>query len=206
MGKRWCGVIITLLAVLVLFVLIAAFFINEPRLWDYAREVSSEEQARRDKIVAAAVDLYGANEKDGTHKPIIDLYNSHTPLARGYEVKYDDAWCAAFGSAIAIQCGFTDIIPTECGCERQIEGFAALDAWEEDDHYLPLPGDYIFYHWGYTSLEDCNHWSEHVGIVIGTWGNWIKVIEGNNRRAVNYRWLLRGSRDIRGYGVPHYGS
>lgn len=54
---------------------------------------------------------------------IIDVYNAHRPLARGYKVKYTDAWCATFVSAVAIKCGLTSIIPTECGCGQMIELF-----------------------------------------------------------------------------------
>ena len=63
--------------------------------------------------LAQAREWIGRNEADGTHKGIIDVYNGHTPLARGYRVKYTDAWCATFVSAVAIKCGLTEIIPTE---------------------------------------------------------------------------------------------
>ena len=58
----------------------------------------------------------GFNEADGSHKQIIDLYNSHKPWARGYKLPYDVAWCSGFVSAVAIKLGYTDIIPTEVGC------------------------------------------------------------------------------------------
>ena len=40
----------------------------------------------RSLLVKTAEDWLGRNEKDGSHREIIDLYNSHTPLARGYKV------------------------------------------------------------------------------------------------------------------------
>ena len=177
----------------------------EPTLWDYARPVEQGERQQRQQIVDSAVGWLGSNEADGSHRAVIDLYNSHTPLARGYAVQYDDEWCSTFVSAVAIQCGRTDIIPTECGCERQIQLFMELGAWEEADDYVPLPGDYIFYHWGCWKLGDCEAWSDHVGIVVGTWMNWIKVVEGNKEDAVRYRWLPVNDRQIRGYGIPDYG-
>lgn len=196
------------LAVTAAFVILffALAFWVEPNLWGYARPVSDWEAALRDRVVETAVAWHGHKESDGTHKPIIDVYNSHSPLARGYAVQYDDEWCSTFASAIAVQCSLTDIIPTECGCERHIELFMAMDAWMEEDDYLPLPGDYIFYHWDCPSAEDCTHWSDHVGIVVGTWNNWIKVVEGNKEDAVGYRWLRVGDRHIRGYGIPDYQS
>lgn len=72
----------------------------------------TEAQARA-TVVNTAIAWLGCKEADGSHRKIIDTYNSHTPLARGYKMKYTDAWCSTFVSAVAIKCGFTDIIPTE---------------------------------------------------------------------------------------------
>ena len=49
------------------------------------------EQEQRQKIVSIAQSYIGCKESDGSHRKIIDLYNSHRPLARGYAVKYTDA-------------------------------------------------------------------------------------------------------------------
>ena len=78
------------------------------------------EKQIRDKMVQTATAWLGCKESNGTHKQIIDLYNSHKPLARNYKVKYTDAWCDTFASAVAIKAGMTDIVPTECGCENHI--------------------------------------------------------------------------------------
>lgn len=160
----------------------------------------------RQKIISVAVGWYGRKEADGSHKFIIDLYNSHTPLARGYKVKYTDAWCATFGSAAAIAAGLTDIIPTECGCGQMIAAFQAMNRWVENDAYIPSPGDYIFYDWDDTGAGDCTGWPEHVGIVISVFDNVIKVIEGNKDDAVGYREIKVNGRYIRGYGVPDYAA
>ena len=53
-----------------------------PMVWEFAREVDEQEKERRLQIVQAAQGWLGSKEEDGTHEPIIDLYNSHTPLAR----------------------------------------------------------------------------------------------------------------------------
>ena len=74
------------------------------------------EQQLRQKVVNTARGWLGRRESDGSHRAIIDLYNAHTPLARGYQVQYTDAWCATFVSAVAIKCGLADIMPLECGC------------------------------------------------------------------------------------------
>jgi cell wall-associated NlpC family hydrolase len=107
---------------------------------------------------------------------------------------------------VAIQCGLTDIIPTECGCERQIGLFQALNAWVEDDDYVPLPGDLIYYHRNCMELGDCKKRSDHVGIVVGTNGDRMKVIEGNYGDGVGYRYLKVDATIIRGYATPDYTS
>lgn len=160
----------------------------------------------RMKYVNAATKYYGCRASDGTHRPIIDLYNSHKPLARGYKVTYTDAWCATFVSAMAIECGFTDIIPTECSCSKQIELFKKLGRWVEIDTYVPKAGDIIYYDWDDNGIGENTGAPEHVGIVTAVNGSSILVIEGNMGNAVNYRRMNVNGRYIRGYGVPHYAS
>ncbi len=175
--------------------------------WGCHREQDSSEQALRSQVVAAAEAWLGLNEADGSHRQIIDIYNGHMPLAQNYTVTYEDNWCAAFVSAVAIQCGLTDIVPTECGCQRQISLWQNLERWEEDDNYIPLPGDLIYYAWDEKfTLGDCTGWADHVGIVIGTNGPFIKVIEGNKDDCVTYRIIPIGYWQIRGYGLPDYES
>ena len=154
--------------------------------------------------LAQAREWIGRNEADGTHKGIIDVYNGHTPIARGYKVKYTDAWCATFVSAVAIRCGLTEIIPTECGCGQMIELFRALGEWQESDSRTPAPGDVIFYDWDDTGAGDCTGWPDHVGFVESVSGGKITVIEGNKNNAVGRRVLAVDGRYIRGYGVPKY--
>lgn len=171
----------------------------------YAREVAFQEKNLRNEIVATAESWLNTREGFSGHEEIIRIYNSHEPLAQNYEVTVTDNWCAAFASCVAIQCDFTDIIPTECGCQRQTELWKGLGRWEENDDYLPLPGDYIYYAWdeGF-SVDDCTGWADHVGIVVGTAGPMIKVIEGNWKDQVTYHYVLRGDYQIRGYGLPDY--
>lgn len=168
--------------------------------------VQITEAEARQRVISIAVSWYGKKEADGSHRSIIDLYNGHTPLARGYKVKYTDAWCATYGSAVAIAAGYADIIPTECGCGQMIAAFRAMNRWVENDAYIPSPGDYIFYDWDDTGAGDCTGWPEHVGIVVSVFGDVIKVIEGNKDDAVGYREIKVNGRYIRGYGVPDYGA
>ena len=158
----------------------------------------------REKIVAQARSWIGCKESDGSHKKIIDVYNSHKPLARGYKLTYTDAWCAGFASACAIACGATDIIPTEVGCQKQIGLFQSKGIWVEDDAYVPQPGDYIFYDWQDTGAGDNKGNSDHVGIVEKVVDGVITVIEGNYSNSVKRRTLKVNGKYIRGYGVPKY--
>lgn len=155
-------------------------------------------------IVQQAKSWLGCNKADGTHKQIIDVYNNHKPLARGYAVKYTDAWCATFVSACAIKCGYTDIIPTECGCSPMIQLFKNLGEWVENDAYVPKSGDIIFYDWQDSGNGDNTGVPDHVGIVESVSGSTITVIEGNKNNAVARRTIQVNGKYIRGYGVPQY--
>lgn len=158
----------------------------------------------REDIIKTAEKYIGCKESNGTHKKIIDRYNAHKPLARGYKVKYSDAWCATFGSAVAIECNATHIIPTECGCDHQIALFKKLGEWVENDAYIPVGGEYIFYDWDDSGKGDNKGDVEHVGIVQKVVGNVIYVIEGNYSNSVKVRQLAVNGKYIRGYGVPKY--
>ena len=188
-----------------LVLLLAAILVIYRLPWGFARQVSGSEEALRLAVVQTAQGWLGAKESDGTHQAIVDLYNTQQPLPRGYPVTYEDAWCATFGSTVAIQCELTDIIPTECGCDPQIALFQQLDSWEEADDYIPLPGDYIFYHWDCKEPGDCTGSTDHVGIVTGTCGRYIRVIEGNLNDRVQYHYVRINDPEIRGYGIPDYG-
>ena len=156
------------------------------------------------KVVEQAQAWLGKNEADGSHKEIIDIYNTQRPLPRGYAVKYTDAWCATFVSAVAVKLGYTDIIPTECSCPKMIELLKNIGAWVEDDAFVPKPGDILFYDWDDNGVGDTKGDSEHVGIVEKVEGDTITVIEGNYSNSVKRRYIKVNGRYIRGYGVPKY--
>ena len=158
------------------------------------------------KVVTQAKAWIGCKESDGSHKKIIDVYNSHKPLARGYAMKYTDAWCATFVSACAIKTGMTDIIPTECGCEAMVNLFKELGEWVENDAHVPSPGDVIFYDWDDSGYGDNTGWTDHVGIVESCDGKNINVIEGNISNSVGKRTIPVNGRYIRGFGIPKYST
>ena len=160
----------------------------------------------REKVVATAKAWIGCNEADGSHRQIVDVYNSHRPLARGYALKYTDAWCAGFVSAVAIKLGLTDIMPTEVGVGNMIDLYRRLGRWKEQDSYVPSPADVIMYAWGDSGAGDCASGASHVGIVVSCDGKTITVIEGNKNNAVGYREIAVNGRYIRGFGLPDYAS
>ena len=156
------------------------------------------------KVVEQAKAWLGCKESNGTHKPIIDLYNAHKPLARNYKVKYTDEWCATFVSAVAIKLGYTDIIPTECSCNKMIELFKKIGCWVENENRTPSAGDIILYDWEDNGKGDNKGTPNHVGIVEKVSGGKITVIEGNYSCAVKRRTIAVNGKFIRGYGVPTY--
>ena len=121
----------------------------------------------RDAICGLANTWLGRNEREGTHKEIIDIYNSFAPaIARNYRVKYTDSWCATFISALAIKLGYTGIIPLECSCYYMIEKAKKMGIWYEVDNYHPCNGDIIMYDWQDSGEGDNKGVPDHVGLVV----------------------------------------
>lgn len=145
----------------------------------------------------------GYSEANGKYRQIIDLYNSHKPLARGYKLKYSDEWCDGTISAAAIKAGAVDIIGTEVGCEEHVKIFKKKGIWIEDGRITPKKGDIILFNWDDNSQPN-DGYSDHIGVVEKVSGNTITTIEGNKSRAVGRRTLKVGAGNIRGYARPKY--
>ncbi len=178
--------------------------INQYGLNKYDEKGDSKMAKTRTALVAQAQAWIGKKEADGSHRAIIDVYNGHAPLPRSYRVTYSDAWCATFVSSCAIKTGMTDLIPKECSCYYMILGFQKLGRWQENDAYIPKPGDIIFYDWDDSGSGDNVGVADHVGIVEKVSGTTITVIEGNYSNSVKRRTLSVNGRYIRGYGIPAY--
>ena len=186
----------------VFFLAVAAHYIFEP--WGFYRKVGQPEAEKRLSLVAAAEAYLGANEADGSYRVILERYNAQPVLPQGYALQDSDSWCAAFVTVAAMDAGLSQRIPPECGCQRQIGLWQALGSWQEDDGYIPQPGDIIYYDFDENRIRDCTGWSDHVGIVVGVKWPFIKVIEGNWSDAVCSRVLFINDIHIRGYGLPDY--
>lgn len=157
------------------------------------------------QVLAVARAWLGLKESDGSHRTIINIYNAHKPLPRGYKVQYTDAWCATYVSAVAIEAGAENIIPIECGCEEMIEKAKSMGIWVEDDTYTPAPGDIIMYDWQDSGAGDNKGHADHTGFVNGVSPRGtIEVIEGNKNDSVSFRYINVDDMYIRGYIVPKY--
>lgn len=160
----------------------------------------------RKTFVDTATKWLGYKEGDGSHKVIVDTYNTLSPLPRSYRVKYTDPWCATFVSAVAVKCGYTDIIPVECSCSKMISIAKTMGIWEERDNYTPSIGDIVLYDWDDSGVLDNVGNPDHVGIVASVSTNNFVVIEGNYNNAVKYRTVQKDGKYVRGYICPHFDS
>lgn len=173
--------------------------------YDSTESVEGEDiMGSRQAMIAKMQSWIGKNEVDGSFREIIDIYNSHTPRARGYKLQYSDEWCAGTVSAAAIATGNTNAVPLEVSCHYMIEGAKAKGIWVENDSYVPQGGDIILYDWQDSGIGDNTGNPDHVGVVEYTSGGIIHVIEGNNGEKVARRELSVNGRYIRGFIVPKY--
>ena len=134
-------------------------------------------------LIRIAQKWVGYSEKNGKFKEILNVYNAHKPLARGYKIKTTDEWCAAFVSACAIKAGSVDLIGTEVSCNEFIEIFKEKGIWIEDGTVKPKVGDIVFFNWDQKTQPNDGA-ADHIGIVEQQYGNTIVCIEGNNGEAV----------------------
>ena len=149
----------------------------------------------------------GMSRSAGTHKPIIDEYNSHRPLPRNYKVTYSDAYCATTVSAAFYrQNDVAAIGGAECSCEFMINQAKKAGLWEEDGTIVPRPGYVIMYNWD-KKTQPNDGMADHVGVVKKVVGDTITAIEGNmNGGVVGYRNMPVGWGFIRGYIKPKYAA
>ena len=163
---------------------------------------------KRSEIVAQAQSWIGCKEADGSHKKIIDLYNNHKPLARGYRVQVGDAHCATTASAAYIKAGIAEYTGTECGVGKYVEIAKKKGIWTENDAYTPKVGDACVYDWqdgaNYATTDNTGA-PDHIGIVTKVGGGTFVVTEGNmNGGKVGKRTMKVNGRYIRGFITPDF--
>ena len=130
----------------------------------------TEKQLRQN--VADIIESWvGATRGSATHLEILRIYNTHTPLARGYKVQVGDAYCSTTVSADWIAAGISDWTGTECGCDKFIEIAKAKGIWVEDDAHVPKIGEACLYDWDDSGSGDNRGSADHIGIVTSVSGS-----------------------------------
>ena len=158
----------------------------------------------REKVIEVLESWIGLKEEDGSHKKIIEIYNSIRPLPKGYKLKITDAWCAATISAAYHEAGEDAIFPMECSCQRMVEKAQKMGIWVENDAYTPQKADAILYDWQDAELGDCKGTPDHVGAVQKVESGIIYVIEGNYSDKVGIRKIKLNGKFIRGFITPKF--
>lgn len=157
------------------------------------------EQQLRQQVADIMLSWLGAARGSVTHLEILRIYNTHTPLARGYKVQVGDAYCATTASAAYIKAGIAAYTGTECGCDKFIEIAKSKGIWVEDDAYVPKIGDACLYDWDDSGAGDNRGSADHIGIVVRSGGGTFDVVEGNGsggkvvKRPMSVNgWYIRG--------------
>lgn len=149
----------------------------------------------------------GLNEQDGSYMEILNLYNSHTPRARGYAIQPYDEWCDCTISALFIKANAVDLIGgTEVGVEEHVKLFKNKGIWNEDGSTSDVrPGDIIVFSWS-KAVQPNDNYSSHIGIVEYVEDGIIHTIEGNANEMVKRRTYPIGHGNIRGFARPAYST
>lgn len=162
----------------------------------------------RYRVVELASSWLGKKESDGSFKSIINIYNSYPKekLPRGIKMSYSWPWCACTWSALAISLGYTDIIPIEISCGYLIDKAKEMGCWQENDGYVPKPGDGILYDWDDNGIGDNTGWPDHIGAVdyCNSKSGYMTAIEGNYSDSVKKRTISINGKFIRGFITPKY--
>lgn len=150
----------------------------------------------------------GATKGSAKHMEILNTYNNHKPLARGYAVQKNDAYCATTVSAAYIKAGIAAYTGTECGVENYVNVAKGKGIWQENDAYMPSLGDACVYDWDDSGVGDNTGYSDHIGIVTKVNGKTSFVVtEGNmSGGVVGTRTVQVNQRYIRGFIIPDFNT
>lgn len=163
------------------------------------------EQQLRQKVADKMTSWVGATKGSAKHAEILKIYNDHRPLARGYKMKVNDAYCAATVSAAFIAAGIAPYTGTECGVEKFARIAQDKGIWVENDAHVPKLGDAVVYDWQDTGVGDCRGAGDHIGIVTKAGTTSFTVTEGNMTGGkVGTRTMSVNGRYIRGFITPKY--
>lgn len=154
-------------------------------------------------VLGVARGWLGYSDANGKSKIIIDIYNADKPLPRSYPIKYTDAWCDVFVTAVAIEAKAVDIIGKECSPEKHVNIFKSKGIWIEDGKITPKPGDIIVFNWD-RNAQPNDGYPDHIGYVESVDNGIITTIEGNVGRVCKRRTFRVGHGNIRGFARPKY--
>ena len=149
----------------------------------------------------------GATKGSAKHLEILEIYNGHEPLARGYKMQVKDAYCAATVSAAYIKAGIAEYTGTECGVEKFTVVAKNKGIWVENDAHTPKIGDACVYDWDDTGKGDCTGAGDHIGIVTQVGASTFVVTEGNMTGGkVGKRTMAVNGKYIRGFICPDFAA
>ncbi len=153
--------------------------------------------ATANDVLKVAESYNGTTEGSAKHSEILNIYNTHRPLARGYTVKKTDAWCMTFISACFIKANAVSALGlTECGCQEYIN-YARKNNMIVNN---PTIGDLAFYDWGNDGVVD------HVGIIYFESANNLFIREGNKNDMVTTRVIAKNAPSIKYFVRPRYNN
>ena len=165
------------------------------------------ENQLRQKVADIINAWVGATKGSAKHLEILEIYNSHKPLARGYKMQVKDAYCAATVSAAYIKAGIAEYTGTECGVEKFTVVAKGKGIWIENDAHTPKIGDACVYDWDDTGKGDCTGAGDHIGIVTQEGASSFVVTEGNMTGGkVGKRTMAINGQYIRGFICPDFAT
>lgn len=158
----------------------------------------------RQQIVDVALGWKGMKEKDGSFKPIVDIYNSIEPLPRELKLRYTDNWCSGFASAVYEQAGASNIFPCECNGALMIQRAMEYDTWIENDDYFPRIGDACLFDSMDKGFKDNREIPDNIGIVVSVdkKSRTFVIMICDTDREVKPKTLSVNGRYIRGFVSP----
>ena len=165
------------------------------------------EQQLRMEVAGTINGWVGATKGSAKHLEILEIYNNHRPLARGYKVKVTDAYCATTVSAAYIKVGIAEYTGTECGVGKYVQDAQKRGIWVENDAHTPKIGDACVYDWDDNGEGDNTGAGDHIGIVTQVGNGSFVVTEGNmSGGKVGKRTMAINGRYIRGFICPGFAA
>ena len=165
------------------------------------------ENQLRQKVADIINAWVGATKGSAKHREILEIYNGHKPLARGYKMQVKDAYCAATVSAAYIKAGIAEYTGTECGVEKFVQIAKSKGIWVENDAHFCHVGGACVYDWDDDGKGDCTGAGDHIGIVtqVNSAAGTFVVTEGNmSGGKVGKRTMAINGKYIRGFICPNF--